>query len=446
MTWLLGLIFWIAAAVLAAFALTHQSGTAQIVWHGYVIETSAAFLCIAVAAIAVLFQGALRLVRLIRHGPGLMRVNREMKTLRQGYKDLTAGLIAVASGDAFAAGRSAVAARKRLGTTAATQLLQAQAAQLAGDYRSARGLFKALTEDSDSAVLGYRGLIMEARRAGDIDELQRLADEMHHLKSDVPWLKRVRFDLALAQQKWDEAGALLATPQINHLIGVDRARQSRAALLLIAAERAVRHRDTQRALQAAEQAVKQVPDWLPAIIALARYQMADGHRRAAHRTIEKNWEAHAHPDLAHLYISASETPLQRYRLMEQLGRHHPEIPLSAMMIAEAALAADLWGEARRYLQILVNRGQATQNTYRMLAKLERHEHHNEKAAVAWGAAVINASPDPVWLCQTCGQGHAEWQPTCSHCHSFITLEWQTPGVGRSTAPINLLAATSDWIA
>ncbi len=93
--------------------------------------------------------------------------------------------------------------------------------------------------------------------------------------------------------------------------------------------------------------------------------------------------------------------------------------------------ADIWGEARRHLTALINaRERATQSAYRMMARLERREKGDEQAAMQWMTKAAEAMPDPVWLCRTCGGAHEEWQATCRHCHSFATLDWQSPGISR----------------
>ncbi len=174
---LFGFVIRVALFVALAVWLADRPGTARIVWHDYVIETSAAVLGLGMLAVGFVFYLLFRFWHLLRHGPELWRMSRKLKKMQKGKDCLTQGLAAVAGGDAAEAGRFAVGARKLLGPSVATRLLQAQAAQLAGDHRTARELFRALSEDSSSALLGYRGLIMEARRANDWGEVDRLTNQ-----------------------------------------------------------------------------------------------------------------------------------------------------------------------------------------------------------------------------------------------------------------------------
>lgn len=438
LVFLLALVIWLA----------DSPGTARLVWHGYIIETSAAFLGLLVLAAGFVFYGLWRLARFITHGPEMWRLRRRMEKLKTGQKQLTSGLIAVASGNAPEAGRLAVSARKLLGVTPVTQLLQAQAAQLAGDSAMAHEIFTELSEDSASAVLGYRGLIMEAMRASRWDEAAALAEKLRKVQPKTPWLNLIRFELATRRQQWDEADAALDGVLAARLIEPARARQSQAALMLATAQNEARQGHREKALQLAEQAAREAPKWLPALIALAERQMEAGHARAAHRTIERSWAESPHPQLARAYRKGREMdPMEAYKQTTRLCRSGKDgaedRALSRLVMAEAALEADIWGEARRHLITLTSRGEATQSAYRLLARLERRESGNEQAALQWLTRAVDAPPDPVWLCRACGGGHEEWQAVCADCGSFNTLEWQTPGKSRpGAATVQML--TGNW--
>jgi HemY protein len=436
------IFFLIELIAIIGFALwlitSNGFGTARIVWFGYVIDTSGAFLALAVIAFAFILYLLFRLWHFVRHGPERWRLRRKLKKMKQGQDRLTEGLVAIAGGDATEAGRLAVQARKLLGSITLTQLLQAQAAQLAGDRIAAKEIFRSLAADKDTATLGYRGLIMEARRAGDWDEVNALAEKLAETQPDVPWLNLVRFELLARRREWDAADNALSQVTAAGLLEPPRSKRHRAALNLAASQNAAVSGDNDQALQLAERAAKQAPNWLPAIINLAQQQMNADHRRAALRTIERAWKTAPHPQLALLYRIGRD-PIDAYKDTERLCRDNPDAPDSRLALAEAALAADIWGEARRHLLALMGRDDATRSAFQLMAKLERREGGNEHAAMQWLAKAIEAAPDPVWLCSACGGAHLEWQPLCAHCGSFDTLDWQSPGRSRArSTPLPLL--------
>ena len=429
-------LFTLQIAVLAAVALwlADNPGTAHITWHDQVIETSAAFLAVGVVVVAFALHLVFRLWHFLRHGPTHWRLRRKLNKMQQGQDQLTQGLIAIASGNATEAGRLAVAARKNIGNgTVAAQWLQAQAAQLAGDHKAAQEIFRALAANTDAAVLGYRGLITEAKRTGKWDEVDRLMTELYRLKPATPWLSLIRMESAARRRQWDEAEQALGTAVSARLMDSEAGRRTRAALRIAASRAAAAGGNKDAALRAAEQATRQAPDWLPAVINLAEALAAAEHNRAAIRTIERAWKQQPHPQLAQILRLQTTNPLDAFKQTERLCRSNDSAPESRIALAEAALAADIWGEARRNLTASVTEGSATQSTYKMLARLERRERGDERAAAAWLTKAAEAPRDPEWLCHSCGGAHAEWQPTCASCGAFNSLGWQSAGKSRGIA-------------
>ncbi|MDE2028976.1 MAG: hypothetical protein KGI97_00260 [Alphaproteobacteria bacterium] len=428
---LLSFVLQIAALAALAIWLADRPGTAHIVWHGTVIDTSAAFLGFCVLVLAYILHLLMRLWHFLRHGPALWRMRRKMTKLQQGQEQITQGLIAIASGNAADAGKLAVAARKNLGASAATQWLQAQAAQMAGDTRAAQAIFRQLAASPDAAVLGYRGLIAEAKRNGHWDEIDRLAVELQRAKPGTPWLALIRMESAARRGQWDEAETALGQAAKARLLESGDARRTRATLHIAASREALAAQDHDGALRAAEQASQQAPDWLPAQLNLAETLAATRHERAARRAIERGWRQNPHPQLAEILRGLSADRLDAFKQTEKLCRDTETAFESRMAMAEAAIAADVWGEARRHLQACLNDGTATQNTYRMLARLEKRERGDERAAASWLMKAVEAPIDTQWICGECGGAFALWRPVCTHCGAFESIEWRRPGQRRA---------------
>ena len=437
--------FILQIAIIAAIALwlADRPGTAQIVWHDTVIETSAAFLALCVLVLAFVLHLVFRIWHFLRHGPTFWRLRRKLNKMQLGQDQLTRGLIAIAAGNSTEAGRLAIASRKNIGNGIASQWLQAQAAQLAGDRRAAQEIFRALAANEESAVLGYRGLIMEAKRIGNWDEVDKLLAELHRLKPATPWLSLMRMESAARRRQWEEAEKALSGAVAAHLLDSDSGRRTRAALRIAASRNAAMSGDKDAALQAAEQAAKQAPEWLPALINLVETLAATGHNRAATRAIERAWKKHPHPQLARVSVRMALTPLDAFKQMERLCKNNESATESRLAIAEAALAADIWGEARRNLMACVNDRIATQGVFKMLARLERRERRDEGAATMWLTKASEAAPDPAWLCRVCGGAHENWHPLCKPCGSFDSLEWQSAGKSRGVLSYRKDSLTDD---
>jgi len=442
-----GFLIRLVLVVALVIWLADRPGSAHIVCRDYVMDTSAAVLAVMALALAYAVLLLHKLWRTLIDGPYIWSLKRKIGKFEDGQKELTKGLAAIASGQSCEAGRHAVKARKLLGETPVTQLLLAQSAQMSGDHRVAKTLFEALTKDPDASMLGYRGLIMTALRAKDYDEVSRLSFQLEALKGDVPWLHVIRFELATRFENWTQATESLIKARKEKMLAAPVAIKHEAALLLAEAKLALRNANPTRALEYAEKAKRLMPDWIPATLILAETQIVTKHERAALRTIERAWEKGPNPQLIPLLHWAMEGvgTLAHYKQIERMTRTTHDSLYAALALAEAALKADLWGESRRHLMGLVNRGEATQTAFQMLARLEQREAHNEKAASVWTARAVNATPDALWLCASCGAAHEYWEATCHACNSFNTMEWGVPGKGRQAGASSASPMLLDYL-
>jgi len=104
--------------------------------------------------------------------------NREKK----GFEALSDGLMALASGEGKLAMAKAAKADKYLNKPALTNLLTAQAAELAGDRRKAEETYRKLVEDDSTRFVGVRGIMKQKLADGDTDTALKLAEKAFALK------------------------------------------------------------------------------------------------------------------------------------------------------------------------------------------------------------------------------------------------------------------------
>lgn len=434
---LVGLVYWLA----------DRPGTAHIEWRDTVFDMTAAVLVVIIAAIAYGFMLLNQVWNFIWDGPRIWRLGRKIGKLEDGQKELAEGFTALASGHSALAGKHGVKARKMLGETPMTRLLMAQTAQLAGDTKAARLHFQSMIGDPESAVLGYRGLITMALKEGQLDEVLRLTAHLEAAKADVPWLNLVRFETASRLENWGMASTALQAVQKNKMLPAAVSREMEGVLLLAQAKTALREGRAEQALELAEKSRKFRPDWIPAFLVLAEAQIATHHERAAVRTVEKAWDRMPHPHLLALFYRAlpHEKPLDLFKSVERMVKSQRDHYESRMALADAAYKADLWGEARRHLTLLTSRGDATQTTYQMLARLEQRELNNERAAMNWIAKAVSAPPPAQWLCASCGAAHEYWEAACQSCQAFDRMVWTTAGKSHAGQGTRTSLALLDYL-
>jgi HemY protein len=115
------------------------------------------------------------------------------------------------------------------------------------------------------------------------------------------------------------------------------------------------------------------------------------------------------------------------RAAKKLIQPNPDHPESRIALARASLEARLWGEARQSLDMaLAETSPSPGRVCRMMAELEESENADQGRAREWLVRASQASADPVWVCDHCGNGVGEWSVTCGKCGEFDSFYWRSP--------------------
>jgi HemY protein len=462
---LLGLLVF-AGLITAAIFFADHPGQVEIVWQGWQVETSVGVLAAAAVlaglAIALLFW----LVSLILDSPRAFVRHLRERRRRAGYRALTRGMVAVAAGDPHEAQRCARRADALLADPPLTLLLSAQAAQLGGDETAAKKFFTAMLDRPEMEFLGLRGLLNQALRAGDRGTALHLTERAATLRPDTAWAIESLFELEAREGRWDAALETLAQAVKRRIIPRERARHHRGVILYELSVAALANGDRARGRNLAAQAQALTPDLAAPAAHHARVLLQDHRTGPAAKAIERAWRTIPHPELAQVYgaIHDGAPPLERLKSFERLAAQNPDARETHLAVAEAALDAQLWGEARRHLDRALcapappiigrlpnpapfsvsvdpdedtSRGGPTPRPCLMMARLEEAEHGGGPGAREWLDRAVTAMPDPRYVCATCGGESLEWKSLCPHCSSFDALAWRTPAWTASggTLPI-----------
>jgi HemY protein len=445
----------LAAMIAVAVYFAGHPGRVEVVWQGWQIGTSVGIL-VAAAALAGLLVALLAwIVSLIVGAPRAITRFRRERRRGAGYRALTQGMVAVAAGDPQEAKRYARRADTLLADPPLTLLLSAQAAQLEGDHEAAKKFFTAMLDRPETEFLGLRGLLNQALRTGDRGAALGLAKRAITLRPGTPWVVEGLLDLETRAGQWTAAEKTLAQALKKEILPRDRARHNRGVILYELGLAALARGDRRRGINLAAEAQSLVPDLATPAAHHARLLLQDGRTGQAAKTVERAWRTAPHPELAQTYaaISNGAAPLARIKSFERLTAENPRARESHLILAEAALEAQLWGEARRHLEQALNAAapptgkslnpvQSSQTpaaiegdhalvgpTPRlclMMARLEEAERGSEGAMREWLDRAVTAMPDPRYICAICGGESLEWRSLCPHCGNFDQLAWRTP--------------------
>lgn len=409
--------------VAAGFAwLADKPGGLVLRFEDLQVETSLVAAVVALVLLVVAVDLVWRLVRFVLRLPATIGFLGRARNRNKGIEAVTRGMIAVGSGDVRLARRSADEARKRLGAEPLALLLQAQAAQLAGDRGTAESAFRSMLDDGDTRLLGLRGLFVEARRRGDTAAALAHADEALRLAPGASWAGEAVLERHCAEGRWTEALAVLDRASSD----LDRdAVRRRRAVLLAADAHAAAATAPETALAEAKEALKLAPDLAPAALTAGRLLVARGDLRKASKLLEGAWRTAPHPEIAELYVHLRQGDAARDRLAraERLLLLQPDHSDGRYAVAKAALEARDFDRVRSALQPLLA-GRPTVRICLLMARMEEIEHGDAGHVREWLARASSAPRDEAWIAD--GLASESWAPVSPVSGRLDAFRWMRP--------------------
>ena len=349
--------------------------------------------------------------------------NREAR----GYQALSDGLVALASGEGRLALIKAQRAASYLDQPDLTNLLVAQAAELAGDTGRAGEAYKAMLAEPRTRFVGIRGLLRQKLAEGDTKTALMLAEKAFEMKPRHVESQTTLLKLQSESADWTGARATLGAQLKSGALPKEVYRRRDAVLALQEAKGVFDDSASIEAREAAIAANKLSPDLIPAATMAARSYIERGDKKNAARVLKKAWEAKPHPDIAAAFaeIDPEETPLARVKRFRVLTAILPDDPETRQLQAELLIAAEDFPAARRAIGELPVK-HPTQRSVSIMAAIERGEGSDDTVVRGWLAKALSSPRGPQWCCDKCQAIHSVWMPICENCGGFDTLSWREP--------------------
>lgn len=354
---------------------------------------------------------------------------------RKGFNALSEGLMALASGEGRVAMTKAAKAEKYLNKPELTNLLVAQAAEMAGDRRKAEETYKKLVVKDSTRFVGVRGILKQKLADGDTDTALKLAEKAFEIKPKHEETQDILLRLQAKNEDWSGARSTLNAKLKYGNLPRDVHKRRDAVLALSEAKDILADDSSIETQEKAIEANKLSPDLIPAAVMAAKTYIRQERPRLAVRLLKKAWEVQPHPDLASAFaaIQPAESPAERIKRFAVLTRAKPDHPETKMLLAELHIANEDFPEARRALGDLPETD-PTARSVTLMAAVERGEGSSDAVVRGWLAKALTVSRGPQWICENCQHIHAEWAPICENCESFDTLAWKTPPASVMAMP------------
>jgi HemY protein len=345
----------------------------------------------------------------------------------KGYRALSEGMMALASGEGDLALTKASRAERYLRKPALTNLLTAQAAEMAGNRKKAEEVYKRLLGNEKTRFVGVRGIMRQKLSDGDTETALKLAETAFALKPRHVEIQDTLLNLQAQNKDWSGARDTLRAKLKYGSLPRDVHKRRDAVLALTEARDVLEEGNSIEAKEAAIEANRLSPDLIPAAVMAARGYIEAGNKRYATRIVRKAWGVSPHPDLAAAFaeIEPEETPADRLKRFAKLFKVHPDHRETKLIQAELQIAAEDFPAARRALGNLAEQDPDARSLT-IMAAVERGEGASDTVVKGWLTRGLSAPRGPQWVCDNCQHIHGDWVPVCENCQSFDTLTWRSP--------------------
>jgi len=332
-------------AVVVGLVLHTDPGQVVLGYETFTVETSLAFLLIALAVLFTIFYLVLRAIGGLFELPRWMRRRRVIKRRNQAQRGLTRGLLALSEGRWDSAEHELTHIAQRHRSTALLGFLgAAQAAQERGNTDKRDQYLRnaeALGREAELSVGLTRTRLLLAR--GDNAEAGEILDDLARNYPRNAHVLALRAGLLYERGEWDDLQTLLPVLRKRKAISAEKlAKLERCAWLgsLDSASDAELPARWQRL-------PKRARTDATAVAMLARRQIAQGNAGEAERTLRTALNRQWNEELAALYgeVEADDVARQIDHA-ERWLKAHPESPAMLDTLGRLCVRRRLWGKAR----------------------------------------------------------------------------------------------------
>ncbi len=423
-----GLIFFVIVLALGVgFAwLADRPGEMLINWQGQQIELSLMTAVSIIVALIVTVMLTWWIIRVILTSPEIMSKFFKTRKRDRGYKALSEGLIAAGAGDATMAKKLTKQSKNLLDDESEPllNLLEVQTAMIDGRDDDARASLQKMADKPDTAILGLRGLYLEAKRLGAGEAARQYAMKAADQAPHLSWASDAAIEYCAQDANWDDAIRRLEKQRTAGVISNDDAKRKKAILL---AGRALTRSDGElpEISKDALAALSLAPNLVPAATIAAKALFRQGNLRKGSRVLEKLWKEQPHPQIADAYVNArvgdtAGDRLKRAQKLESLKGNQVE---SLFIVAKMALETRNFDLARQKLEAAA-RLEPRESMYLLLADIEEAETGDQGRVRHWLSCAVKAPRDPQWTAD--GYVSDKWAPFSPVTGKLDSFEWKVP--------------------
>lgn len=403
--------------------LADEPGRVAVDWGVYRLEASVLTMVACIALLALAFVTLYWLVFLLIRSPRLWSQSRLAKRQSLGITALTETFAAIATQDTRGAKRYLKRAESLLPDQPLTLMLASQVARLEGNEPKSQQYLERMSKTGVTEFLSLRGLIENARRAGDFPLALRYAEKAYDIKPQDHWVALTLIGLYADSGRAEEALQHMQRAAKKRAIHADEVRLIRAGLLCVDAKRLAQSQQYDSAIFRLKDALRRNPAFVPATVLLASVYSAKGDASLAFHTVGEGWKRAAHPEIGEEIIrcyDAAKDKKRAKKLVQKMAKRYPESVESQVLMARLAIKEDDNNSARSILKHILESSGETSRICSMLADIAHVQKDHEQSAY-WHKRAKESPSGADWSCNSCKRPANAWEFTCPQCGAVGSL-------------------------
>lgn len=397
--------------------LAEEPGQVAIEWSVYHAEMSVLTLVAAVAAFALVCVIIYWAVFAMLRSPRMWMQARNVKRQSLGLTALTETFAAIASQDVRSARRYLKRAEALLPEQPLTLMLASQVARLEGNDSKSQLYLEKMSKAGVTEFMALRGMVENARRAGEYDVALRHAEKAYQMKPNDHWLATTLIGLYATTGKLEEALQVLHKAARKRALQSSEVHPIRAAVLTAHAKALADKQQWVAAAQSLKIALRGSPKFVPAIVQLAHVYVRQGDISMALKTAGDGWRRLAHPEIGGALLGcydAAKDKKKAAKILRKLAKAQSDNDEAQVLMAGLAAREGDNASALGILKHLIVSSGETARICSLIAAVE-HAQENHDQEAYWHRHAKDAPSAMLWECGSCKRTTDKWELTCPQC-------------------------------
>lgn len=383
--------------------LSNYPGEVNIIWKGYLIETSL-FVMITLVLIVIFFVNIIyRILFALRSFPRQYSLKQNEKNLKLTKETLEKISFAWIGDDSKGIDIQARKLKKYTGDSIFSTLILAQRAIKNKEYGKSLKFLEILERNEKSKFIAFKCKAMVFVKQNKKLEAQRYLQKAFNIDATDPWICDNLSVLLAKSKKWQEAAKTLENIEKNSELS-----SKRVGYLLKSGADPIKTYEIS-------------DDSIPVVVNVLKHYLNLNNEKKVHEILGKTWKKLRYFGLIQAIFAETKydikLALKRYRLVYKALKNDLESNETKIAMAFAALNAKLWEKSRSFL-VSIDKRDIDSRVMTIWNELSEKSDRIKAPILE-----KKLSDPPHWFCSSCNLKQKNWNIHCEDCDTIGSIKW-----------------------